>query len=258
MIQHDPGRSLIAAALVWLAFSSAALAADVSVFAAASLRDALDEVAGKFTEETGHNVTLSYAGSSALARQISYGAPADVFISANTAWMEDIEARGLIAPGTRVDLLGNRLVLIAALGRFDPIALSGQTDLNTLLDGGKLAMALVDAVPAGLYGKASLLELGLWAPIEKHVVQTDNVRAALVLVSLGAATLGVVYATDAHADARVDQIAEFPATSHPEIIYTAARLKRATAPQAQAFLDYLSNPTADKIFENRGFLSKGP
>lgn len=229
---------------------SAALA-DVTVFAAASLKTALDEIARDYRAETGETPTISYAGSSALARQIQLGAPADVFISANSAWMEVLEAEDLIAPGTRGDLLANRLALVAH-GPTTPVEITADLDLPALLGQGRLAMALVDAVPAGIYGKQALTRLTLWDAIAPQVAQTDNVRAALALVSLGEAPLGITYRTDALADPDVSILSLFPEDSHDPIRYPAAALA-GRAEAARPFLDWLRGAEARATFERHGF-----
>lgn len=228
------------------------------VFAAASLRTALDEVEAAFEAETDVDLVVSYAGSSALARQIEAGAPADVFISASPDWMDRLEAAGLIAPATRSDLLGNRLVLVrhgppdASGGGASAPEIGSDFDIAGLIGEGKLAMALVDAVPAGIYGKAALSSLGLWGAVAPHVAQTDNVRAALALVAAGAAPLGVVYATDAAAEPGVTVVGTFPADSHPPIVYpTAAVAGREAA--AGRFLAFLQGPAATGVFVRQGF-----
>lgn len=230
-----------------------ALAEDVSVFAAASLKNALDEVAARFTQDTGDSVTISYAGSNALAKQIIEGAPADLFISANAEWMDEVEKAGLVR--ARDDILGNRLVLIAH-GDAAPVTIGRDTDLAALLDGGKLAMALVDSVPAGQYGKAALERLGLWDRVAPDVAQSDNVRAALALVATGEAPLGIVYATDAAASDDVAVIGEFPADSHPSITYPVALLNGAADDADRAFYDALSGQAAAAIFARHGFTVK--
>lgn len=230
-----------------------ALAEDVSVFAAASLKNALDEVAARFTQDTGDSVTISYAGSNALAKQIIEGAPADLFISANAEWMDEVEKAGLVR--ARDDILGNRLVLIAH-GDAAPVTIGRDTDLAALLDGGKLAMALVDSVPAGQYGKAALERLGLWDKVVPDVAQSDNVRAALALVATGEAPLGIVYATDAAASDDVAVIGEFPADSYPPITYPVALLTGAADDADRAFYDALSGQAAAAIFTRHGFTVK--
>lgn len=225
-------------------------AGNVTVFAAASLKTALEQVATQWQAETGHTVTLSFAGSSALARQIEAGAPADIFLSANPGWMDHLAAKGLIRNDSRVDLLGNALVLIGPAGDA-PMTLS---DLPARLGNGPLAMALIDAVPAGIYGKEALMSLGLWAAIQDRVAQTDNVRAALALVALGEAPLGITYHSDALAEPRVAVLATFPADSHPPITYPAALTSDSTSPQAGAFLAYLQSPEASAILGHAGFV----
>lgn len=227
-----------------------ALAGDVTVFAAASLKNALDEVAAEFSKATGDTVTISYAGSNTLAKQIIAGAPAHVFVSASIDWMDEVEKAGLIRQ--HVDILGNRLVLIAHGSGAAPVPISSDTDLAAMLDGGKLAMALVDAVPAGQYGKAALENLGLWASVSPDVAQSDNVRAALALVAAGEAPLGIVYATDAAAQDNVTVIGVFPADSHPPITYPAALLAGADD-AGRAFYDALSGNAARAIFAQHGF-----
>ncbi len=227
--------------------------ADITVFAAASLKEALDQVARKFEAQADVRVTLSYAGSSTLARQIEFGAPVDIFISANAAWMDSLSKAGILAPDSRVNLLGNSLVLIGPATASAPLDVADPKQFETILGGGKLAMALVEAVPAGIYGKAALVHFGLWDYVSEQVAQTDNVRAAMALVALGAAPLGVVYKTDAMADTRVAIKAHFPAESHSPIIYPAAITAASQSPDARAFLDYLQSPGADDVFASYGF-----
>ena len=238
---------------VVLALALPAHADDVTVFAAASLKTALDRIAADFTARTGDRVAVSYGGSSQLAKQIVAGAPADLFISANVDWMDEVEKAGLLADGTRKDLLGNRLVLIAHGKDAETIQIGPQTDLTAMLKGGKLAMALVDSVPAGQYGKAALQHLGLWDRVQADVAQADNVRAALALVSTGEAPLGITYATDAVADEDVTIVGAFPEDSYPTITYPAAMLKDAQSDAARAFYDALSDETARRAFEAQGF-----
>jgi len=232
-----------------LLFSAQAAMAEVTVFAASTLKTALDEIATAYSAGTGTAVTLSYAGTPALARQIEQGAPADVFISASVDWMDVLAAKGLIQPDSRRDLLGNRLVLIGPTGAA-PLVLE---DLAARLGEGRLAMALVDAVPSGQYGKAALESLGLWEAVAPSVVQSENVRAALHLVALGEAPLGIVYASDAVAEPRVTVLATFPETSHPRITFPAA-LTLTASPEAAAFLDHLGSPEAAEVFAANGFL----
>jgi len=231
----------------------AAAAESVVVFAAASLKNALDDIALEWRSAEGGRATLVYAGSSVLARQIQQGAPADVLISANVDWMDALEKDGLIRTETRRDLLGNQLVLIAHGKDVAPIELAPGVDLMALLGDQRLAMALVDAVPAGVYGKAALISLGIWDEIAPRVAQTDNVRAALALVARGEAPYGIVYATDAVAEAAVSVVATFPAKSHPPIVYPAAVTAESTNPAAPAFLAFLSSQAARPLFERQGF-----
>ena len=237
-----------------LAPASGARAADLLIFAAASMKTALDEISALWTAGSGEAVTVSFAGSSALARQIERGAPADVFISANRDWMDTLEAGGRIAPGTRIDLVGNRLVLIAHGRDAAPVALGPGTDLAGLLGDGRLAMALVDAVPAGIYGRAALEALGLWEATARKVAQADNARAALALVATGATPFGIVYATDAAAEERVTVVGTFPAETHPQIVYPAAAVAGGAVERARAFLAFLRGEAARAAFARHGFL----
>lgn len=242
---------LFAAALIALAPATApvAHADDITVFAAASLKTALDQIAADWEKSHGDRVVISYAGSSNLARQIQAGAPADLFISASTDWMDAVEKTGDIDPATRENLLGNTLVLV---GHGAP-AKAGVADLPRLLGEGKLAMALVDSVPAGQYGKQALETLGLWDKVQGHVAQADDVRAALKLVASGEAPLGIVYGSDAVAEKGVGVVATFPADSHVPITYPAAVTRAADTPEAATFLKALKQPPARGIFEAQGF-----
>ena len=229
-----------------------AIADDVTVFAAASLTDALDRVAREWSAKTGQTAVISYAGSPVLAKQIGEGAPADIFISASPDWMDELEASGDIRPDTRRDLLGNSLVLIAH-GAARPVTVDKTLDLPAMLDGGKLSMAMVDSVPAGIYSKAALIQLGLWDKVAPMVAQSDNVRTALAFVARNEAPLGIVYATDAAAQENVTVIGTFPAGSHDPIIYPAAITAQSDSDQAEAFLDYLSSAPAQAIWRDFGF-----
>lgn len=242
-------RHLLALLLILIAMPT--WAGEVTVFAAASMKTALDRISQEFEAATGHRVTRSHAGSSALARQIQLGAPADVFISANPGWMDALEDGGLIDAESRFDLAGNRLVLVGREAA-EPVELTPEIDLAGRLGTGRLAMALVEAVPVGIYGKAALETLGLWNQVAGQVAQSDNARTALALVAVGAAPLGVVYATDAAADPRVSVIAIFPANSHPPITYPVAATATAR-PEASAFLSWLKSPEAQKILSEEGF-----
>ncbi len=249
------GQLFLAVLLLATSLPGAAIAEDVVVFAAASLKNALDEVADGWERQTGNTVTISYQGSSMLAQQIIAGAPADIFISAAVNWMDEVAKAGLVAAGEEKDLLGNTLVLVAHGSVAKPVSVSAQTDFPALLGDGKLAMALVDSVPAGQYGKAALTSLGLWDKVARSVAQADNVRAALALVSTGEAPYGIVYATDAVADPHVTVVGTFPAESHPPIIYPAALLTGAQDAADKAFFDALSGKGAEAVFEKHGFMA---
>lgn len=251
-------RSLVrmAAALVlaWLLVLPAqARAEGLLVFAAASLKTVLDQIAEDWRARTGKTVTISYAGSSSLARQIEQGAPADIFISASVDWMDYLQSAEMIRTGSRRELLGNRLVLIAHGREAADVDLEAGADLAELLGDGRLVMALVDSVPAGVYGKQALSSLGLWDRVVSKVAQTDNVRAALALVSSGEAPFGIVYASDAMADAGVSVVAGFPEGSHAPIIYPGAIVATSVDPDADDFFSYLSSPAAEEVFKAHGF-----
>ena len=248
-----PRFSLAALAAVLCLGAAPIAAAEVVVFAAASMKTALDEFAATWMEETGHRVVVSYAGSNALARQIIEGAPADIFLSAAVDWMDEVEKAGVLAEGTRADLFGNSLVLVAHGSDAPPVAMGPDLDLAGMLGDGKLAMALVDAVPAGRYGKTALVSLGLWDAVAPAVAQADNVRAALALVSTGEAPFGVVYASDAAADGRVSVVGEFPDGSHPPIVYPGALLADAADEADRAFFAALRSETARAAFAGQGF-----
>lgn len=227
-------------------------AAEITVFAAASLKTALDQIAADYQASSGDTVTIAYDSSAKLAKQIQQGAPADLFISASQQWMDVLAADTLINPATRRDLLGNSLILIAA-GQAEPVEITPDLNLAALLQGGKLSMALVNSVPAGQYGKEALTTLGLWSQVENQVAQSDNVRAALSLVTAGEAPYGIVYASDAVAagDA-ITVVGTFPASSHTPITYPAA-LTATAKPAARALLDALSSDAASAVFTAQGF-----
>ena len=246
-------RRLALATLIAATLAAPLRAEEVVVFAAASLKTALDEVAAQFEASTGHSVTISYAGSNQLAKQIIEGAPADIFLSAAVNWMDAVDQAGLVVPGQRRDLLGNDLVLIAHGTDASPVEIGPELDLAALLGGGMLSMAMVDAVPAGQYGKQSLEALGLWAVAEPLVAQSENVRAALALVATGEAPYGIVYASDAVAGDNVTVVGQFPETSHAPITYPAALLTGAADAADRAFFDALSADAADAKFDAQGF-----
>lgn len=243
-------RRLLLAALIAL-MPTAALAQDLVVFAAASLKTALDEIAAGAGQP---RTKLSYAASSALARQIEAGAPADIFLSADPDWMDYLDRKALLKPGTRSILLGNRLVLVAPADSKASISIAPGFDLAGLLGrDGRLAMADVTAVPAGKYGRAALEALQLWPQLQHRIAQADNVRAALLLVARGEAPAGVVYATDAAAEKNVRLLDAFPADTHPPILYPAAQLGSSKHPQAAAWLAGLRSASAKAVFERNGF-----
>lgn len=247
---------LLAVALAWSwpGASAFSQSRDTLVFAAASLKDALNDINAQWQRKTGKKALISYASSGTLAKQIVQGAPADIFISADIANMDFVQKRGLVKAGTRSNLLGNKLVLVAEKdSKIAPIRIVQGFDLAGLLGGGRLAMGDVVAVPAGKYGKAALQSLGVWSSVENKVAQAENVRAALLLVSRGEAPLGVVYATDAAADPNVKVIGTFPETSHPPIIYPAALIAGSRSPDAASFLAYVESPDAKPLFERQGF-----
>lgn len=222
------------------------------VLAAASLQESLSEAARLWAAKGHARPVLSFAASSALARQIVAGAAADLFLSADEPWMDDIEKRGLIAPGSRAAFLGNRLVVVQPASIAAPPA---NVPLVRLLAGGRVAMADPSAVPAGRYGQAALTKLGLWQAIAPRVVRGESVRAALALVERGAARWGIVYATDARASALVRAVRVFPANSHPPIRYPIARLKTSTSADAEPFRRFLLSREGRAIFARYGFAS---
>ncbi len=225
----------------------------VTVFGAASLKTALDAISESWSQEEGRQATVSYAGSSALARQIEEGAPADLFISADLDWMAYLAERNLVDSASERRLLGNRIVLVAPADSSVDLSIAPGFDLAGALGDGRLAMANIDAVPAGRYGKAALETLGVWDGVADKVAQAENVRAALQFVALGEAPLGIVYQTDATVEPGVRVVGTFPEDSHEPIIYPAALTAASANPDAAAFLDYLQGDAARAIFEEQGF-----
>lgn len=230
-------------------------AAPLTVFAAASLKESMDEAALAFQRDTGQAVRVSYAGSSALARQIEQGAPADVFVSADMDWMDELQSKDLIDATTRSALLGNTLVLVAPKdSTAQAMPLRAGTNLLPLLgERGRIALALVDSVPAGKYAKAAFTSLGMWDALQSRTAESENVRAALLLVARGETPLGVVYGSDARAEPRVRVLATFPEGSHPPIVYPVAKVKASRHPQAAAFVQWLHGPAAVAIFRKHSF-----
>lgn len=252
-------RRWIVGALAALGLASApALAAAPApvaplVLAAASLQESLTEAADAWAKRGHPRPVISFAASSALARQVAAGAPADLFLSADEDWMDDLAKRGLIVPATRADFVGNALVVVAPAGTATRIDFRSPRALSAALGQGPLAMADPDSVPAGRYGKAALVKLGAWDAVAAKVVRAENVRAALALVERGAAPFGIVYATDAQASAKVRVVGVFPPASHPPISYPLARLKASTNPEAEGFRRFLLSPAARAIFARHGF-----
>jgi molybdate transport system substrate-binding protein len=250
-------RAVALCAAAPFAFAASADGRPVLVFAAASLKTALDAIAAEWRAGTGGRVTISYAASSTLAKQIENGAPADLFISADLDWMDYLQQRRLIDPKTRVDLLGNSLVLIAPAESAVTVTLTPGFPLAGMLGDGHLAMADPDAVPAGRYGKAALSALGVWQAVAGRIAAAENVRAALLLVARGEAPLGIVYRTDAAAEPAVKIVAIFPPDSHPPIVYPMA-LTITPNPETPALATYLRGPAARTLFEAQGFTLPGP
>jgi molybdate transport system substrate-binding protein len=253
--------SVLAALAGLLALPFAAAAAGerpLTVFAAASLRNALDAANAAFEAQGGPKVTVSYAASSALAKQIEAGAPADVFISADRDWMGYLKDRKLVAAGSDFILLGNRLALIAPKDSAVAVAIGKDFPLAAALGDGRLAIGEVNSTPAGRYARAALTSLGVWAQVEGKLAQAENVRAALKLVATGEAPLGVVYATDAQAEEAVRVVGEFPEASHPPIVYPAGALAGAAGTGAEKYLAFLRSPAAGRIFAEHGFLVPTP
>lgn len=230
--------------------------APVTVFAAASMKESLDAAAGVFEQRTGTRVRVSYAASSALARQIEQGAPADVFLSADRDWMDHLGERRLLRAGTRRDLLASALVLVAPRdARLPRVSLKQPDSVIRALGDGRLALALTASVPAGRYAKVGFESLGLWTQLRPRVVETENVRAALLLVARSEARMGAVYATDARAEPRVRVLAAFPARSHPPIVYPVAVIAASRHPRATDFANWLRSNDARAIFERHGFVA---
>ena len=225
----------------------------ITVFAAASMKNALDEIDATYTAKTGVKITVSYAASSALAKQIEQGAPADVFISADTDWMDYATAKKTISEPTRVNLLGNSIVLIAPKdSKIDNVNIGNGFDVAKLAGDGKIATGDVKSVPVGKYAKAALEKLGAWTAAEPKFAMAESVRAALTLVARGEAVLGIVYSTDAKVEPGVKIVGTFPADSHPPIIYPVAATATAK-PEAKEYLDYLRSSAAKAVLEKYGF-----
>lgn len=250
MLRSRPFRLLIALSLL---LAPAAAARDASVYAAASLRTALDQALAGYNERAGAQATAAYAASSALTRQIEAGAPADIFISADQEWMDYLEKAGLIQPDTRRTFLGNQLALVVQRSQARRLTVDGNLDIVDLLAGNRLAVGDVNAVPAGRYAKAALSSLGLWDKVQDRLAPAENVRAALAMVARGEAGAGIVYATDARVEPGVAIVGIFPADSHPAIEYPIALVKGADATAAGPLLDYLLSEDGRRHFAIQGF-----
>jgi molybdate transport system substrate-binding protein len=225
----------------------------VTVFAAASMKNALDDLSAAFTKNTGIKVVTSFAATSALMRQIEQGAPADIFVSADLDWMDYGLRNKLINPSTRINLLGNRLVLIAPKeATVRPVTLTSSLDLAKIVGNDRIVTGEVKSVPAGRYAIAALQKLGLWSSVKKRVAMVENVRVALTLVTRGEAAFGIVYETDARAEPGVKVIGQFPPDSHPAIVYPVGATVNA-GPAATRYLDMLQSTTARAVFERHGF-----
>jgi molybdate transport system substrate-binding protein len=252
---HRIAGFLIAFTILIGSIHSPASAQDKSltVFAAASMKNALDDIDAAYTAKTGIKIVASYAASSALAKQIEQGAPADVFASADTDWMDYASAKKNINEATRVNLLGNSMVLIAPKdSKIDNVAIGPGFDLAKLAGDGKIATGDVKAVPVGKYAKAALEKLGAWQAAEPKFATAESVRAALALVARGEAVLGIVYSTDAKVEPGVKIVGTFPADSHPAIIYPVAATATAK-PEVADYLAFLRSLAAKAIFEKYGF-----
>ena len=249
--------AIAVALLLILAPADAQAPRSVLVFAAVSLKGALDEVGALVAQRTGVALKPSYAATSLLARQIEEGAPADIFVAADEQWMDYLAERRLIAPASRLDVVGNRLVLIAPKDRAPALQIGAGFALAAALGaGGRLAVADPVNVPAGRYGKAALTALGVWDRVANRLAPADNVRAALAFVARGEAPLGIVYASDVVAEPGVVIVGTFPANTHPPIVYPAALTARAK-PDAKKVLDVIASPEARAIFVKHGFLAPG-
>lgn len=232
-----------------------AASADITVFAAASLKNALDEISRSWSAQKSGKVVLSYAGSPALARQIEKGAPADIFVSADLEWMDYLAQRKLINEASQMNLLRNELVMIAPAAAKISVELKPGLKLGDLLGNDRLSMADPHSVPAGKYGKAALEALGLWSQVATKIIRAENVRTALNFVARGETPLGIVYRTDAAAEGKVKVIAVFPAATHPPIVYPAALLANSKSAEAAAFFSYVKSNAAIGIFRKHGFLT---
>jgi molybdate transport system substrate-binding protein len=253
-----PLSRLLLSVVATLSIPSTVLAKAPLVFAAASLQESLNAVADAWAAKHHERPTISFAASSALAKQIDAGAPADIFISADEPWMDDVQKNGFVSPGTRVSFLANKLVLVAPAGSSGTITIKPGFPLAKALGDGKLAMADPDSVPAGKYGKASLTALGVWPQVQAKVVRGDSVRSALAFVERGEAPYGIVYETDALASKKVRIAGVFPANSHPPITYPIARLSASAGRDAEGFRQFVISREGRAIFRKYGFTASPP
>src|SRR5580700_7679470 len=247
---------LFALAIVGGLSSPAAFAEEkaLTIFAAASMKNALDDIDAAYSAKTGVRIVASYAASSALAKQIEQGAPADIFVSADTDWMDYAIGKRTINEPTRVNLLGNSIVLIAPKdSKIDSVTIGPGFDLAKLAGDGKIATGDVKAVPVGKYAKAALEKLGAWEAAEPKFAMAESVRAALTLVARGEAALGIVYSTDAKVEPGVKIVGTFPADSHPPIIYPVAATT-AAKPEANDYMSFLRSQAAKTVLEKYGFV----
>lgn len=246
--------ALVLSALIAMpAPASARTTGDVTVFAAASLADALQEAVAAHVRQGGARPRLSFAASSTLARQIEAGARADMFVSADEEWMDHVEKRGFLAPGSRRTLAGNRLALVVPADRPLRLDLTAGAAWLAELPAGRIATGDPAHVPAGRYARQALTRLGVWSAVESRLARADNVRAAMVLVERGEAVAGIVYATDAMRSRRVAVAGVFPETAHTSIVYPVAMLKDASGAAVRAFYDFLASPEAAAILARHGF-----
>ena len=244
-----PGLALAIA----MVFGATAAWADTVVYAAASATDALNEIIAAYTAKTPGKIVGSYDSSSTLAKQIENGAPAAIFLSADEQWMDYLDKKKLIAAGSRSDLLGNALVLIAPKSNPQAVPIGPNFPLAKLLGDGRLAVGDPAHVPAGLYAKAALEKLGVWSQVQDKLAAAQNVRAALAFVERGETPYGIVYATDAIATPKVWEVGVFPEDSHPPILYPLGLVAGHETPEAKAFYDYLKGPAAGAVFQKYGF-----
>jgi molybdate transport system substrate-binding protein len=256
MMRNFSRAFLLLLGLALLSAPGKASADEITVFAAASLTNALNEAGKAFEQKEQHTVRLSFASSSTLAKQIENGAPANLFLSADLDWMDYLDQRKLIADGTRTNLLGNRLVMIAPADSALKVDLKPGIDLAAFLSGGLLATGDPDHVPVGKYAKQAFEKLGAWKAIEGRIARADSVRAALALVERAECPLGVVYATDAAASAKVKVVGFFPEDSYPPIVYPAALVKGNDTPAARRLMEFLKSSAVKPIFEKHGFAVK--